>query len=234
MFLLIGGFTSCDNTDDYISDMNADPELFFIVEKQVENEEGGDSTKIERTKILRDSLKLKNGYGFELTVEDKNYNLEYARLRDYIYESGFLVVDTTVVDQDLGINTGEPKEFFYHAFEEGQHNIVIVAEDEFVKTDQVTLELTVFENLPPKADFTVTRTNDLVYELDASSSFDRDEEHGGGITEYVFIIEGQTIRSYKPVFNYSFSEAGKYTIALTTIDNDGVSSEAKMKFVDIY
>lgn len=231
MFSFLGLAIGCDTTDDYIERMNTDPELYFVSSNDTlpEGEEGE-----IKTKVLRDSLKLKNGYAFQLTVEDKNENLTYARLRDYIYESGFLVVDTTVVDQDLGIKRGHAKEFFYHAYEEGNHNIVIVAEDEFLKTDQVSLELTVFDNLPPKSEFTLTRVNDLVYEVDASASFDQDEEHGGEIEEYIFIVEGRTVKSYKPIFHYSFSEAGKFTIALTTVDNDGASSEAKMKFIEVY
>ncbi|MTI33308.1 hypothetical protein [Xanthovirga aplysinae] len=236
---------SCDNSDEYIERMNQKPEIFLVTDMDVidseensseQQEEEGDSELVEEfqlVKQLSDSVKIQQGFQFTITVEDFSGNLNSVRLRDLVYQSGFLVEGNQVIDQELELIPGEQRTLFYHPYIEGQHNIVLQAEDAFGEMDQLELNLIVFGNVGPTASFESEKLNHLLYKFDASNSYDGDERFGGKVMKYTFLIAGQTIEAYSPDINFKFSEVGDYNVGLIVEDNEGTPSAMYSEFISV-
>ncbi|MTI30484.1 PKD domain-containing protein [Xanthovirga aplysinae] len=234
VFALVTGFffSSCDNTDDYLEDLNSKPELFFVVNPTEAEEDAGEETQL--LKNITDSLKIKNGYPFRLKIVDQNKNRSIVSLTELVYDKGFLVDEASnVIDEDLFYDETNEKAFIYHAFVEGEHKIEMLARDNFGQEDKVILDLTVFNNTPPICTFSYEKREPLFYHFDASASFDQDSNQGGKIVKYVFNFSGITVEAYEPQVNFVFSNTGLHQVSLFVVDNDGAVSEAYTEIIQI-
>ena len=113
----------------------------------------------------------------------------------------------------------------------------MIAADEFFETDTVSIQLSAFKNLAPKAHLEIRQVGILSrfeYILDATNSKDMDEEFGGGISVYEFLINAQVIEREDPELQFIFSKEGVVVLGLRVRDNDGVWSERieEVTFID--
>lgn len=113
----------------------------------------------------------------------------------------------------------------------GEVRLQLNLTDEFGGTAQASIYMTTFLNLPPvpvlpQNSLTKLAVNDeLEYEMDASQSFDRDDQLGGGIDLYEYTFEGTTIKEERSKIPYIFKEKGNTSISLRVRDTDGIWSE---------
>ena len=72
------------------------------------------------------------------------------------------------------------------------------------------------------------------FQIDASSSYDRDAKYGGAISNYEFTITpNYRVTTNQSVINYIFPKVGNYQIALRVQDNDSVWSASKVAWVNV-
>ncbi|UZR99814.1 hypothetical protein [Chondrinema litorale] len=175
--------------------------------------------------VITDSLKL----GIKSNAKEYTFSFQVvgANLKSINYQSdkGTFIENLEEVKSDsIYTVTYVPDEIY------GLHIVDVFASNSFGKQQKITLELFIYENLPPVADFEVIEKGvirTLHYQVDASSSLDLDAQYGGYITEYLFTIDGIEIQRNKSVVDFIFQELGQYEIKLKVKDNDDAWSEEK-------
>lgn len=189
--------------------------------------------------FVRDSIKLNspnyNFYGIELRLSDSD---KYYTSLTYSYDQGggkilyrhdTLGADLLPFEKDKCLVRFIPSG-------EGLTRMIFTATDQLHNSSRSTLELLSFKNLPPVSILKVipVQTIDpLEYLLDASGSYDADRHFGGGITGYIYQVDGQTIETSKDQIKHIFSAPGVYTITVQTRDNDGALSPLSSQQVSI-
>ncbi len=112
--------------------------------------------------------------------------------------------------------------------QEGLRTVTMLYEDELGGRDTAMLQLYVFNNLAPIANFTVYKpTGQSEHTLDATSSIDADSKFGGHIVQYTWIIDGNELSSPSPTYPYYFNTGGiptTKTIQLKVTDDEGLTS----------
>jgi PKD repeat protein len=118
---------------------------------------------------------------------------------------------------DRQVATGSSATFSFN--QAGTYTITLTVTDDNGNNNSLNKTITVTENYPPVAAFTMTPDNGmapLTVSLDASASTDQD----GVIQDYNWSSDdGQMATGSSATF--SFNQAGTYTINLTVTDNDG-------------
>lgn len=230
--IIIGlAFFSCDTRLDHRLEINEKP-TFKI---RSTNDWSINSNKTFKT-ILNDSLKLGNEYEIEYSVTDDNEsillekkdNLNSSLLYNFVPND---IQSVKVGKGDLIISAGEI----------GFHQIKLEVTDQFENKHLNELNLTVFKNIIPVAEFSITENtnsnNPKEYIFNASSSYDQDAKFGGKIDQYIYEISNtQTNFSYTLPSNlkitpYLFPDTGTYSVSLRTIDNNSGQSVIKNKTV---
>ena len=226
-FLVIAG---CDTTEDFLESKNERPEITFTF---IEND----------VTVLRDSIKSSSAIGaaryrVSVTVKDPEDNLDNVFF-DLVSGAGFVRNDGEIVGRNLVASNPRQGiyEFQFTPNGLGFHEIDVIAADEFFETDTVTIQLTAFKNLAPKANLEIRQVGILSrfeYILDATNSKDMDEEFGGGISKYEFLVNAQVIEREEPELQFIFSKEGVVVLGLRVRDNDGVWSERieEVTFID--
>lgn len=189
--------------------------------------------------VHTDSIKLSNinnnYYGVDLRLSDSDRY--YTSLKYSFVQGGGQFISRL----DTLSNTLLPFDNFrclVHFIPDRQELSVITftATDQLNHTRQATLNLLTFWNLIPRSSLTISAlrvADPLEYLLDASGSYDVDRNFGGNIVQYIYQVEGATIRTSKSQIKHIFSAAGTYNISITTKDNDGGFSPAVNQLVTI-
>jgi hypothetical protein len=222
--MLIG----CEDRDIFLKGLNFPPEVWFIKNGEVIQGHILDS--------LKTSLKSpQTTYGFTIRGRDTENGLagiEYNILEGSGNIEGNIQGRTFVLDE-LGIGQGT----YIPELPDENLKLKITAKDNFGQTSSITLELFVFSNLSPVANsFEVRKTainHPMEHELDASTSFDRDQGYGGVISVYEWTINDVSFQSPHAVSKHIFQNTGTYTISLRVKDNDGSWSNTLNSIVTI-
>lgn len=205
---------SCDNRDTFIEDLNAKPFLEFLLVS-------GNSTNLEDS--VKISVKSPKRYTeATLLITDHNNNLS-GLTYEITQGTGKLIQDNQQVSGGMSFTEGMA-EFRYEPLAAGTHRLSFTAEDAFGEKATTSLIVYAFDNLPPVAHLSLDARKvlgDLEYELNASRSYDRDENYGGGIALYTFKINEKIIETDKSRINYIFPARGNYNLSVTVKDVDG-------------
>lgn len=218
-------FFSCEGRwEEAIKDSDA-PVLAFYKNGSTEDSLGN------FYEVLTDSMKL----GLKSNTKEYTFSFQVigANLKSINYQSdkGSFIENLEEVKTDsIYTITYVPDEIY------GLHLVEVFASNSFGKQKNITLELLVYENLPPIADFEIIekgQIRSLHYQVDATASVDLDARFGGFITEYKYTIDDIVIQGQKNVVDFIFQEAGQYEIKLQVKDNDDTWSEEKKSTITI-
>lgn len=208
----------CDDTEDFFLKANDRPQATFTL---LEN----DITH------LYDSIKWGAQYLYEqpITIRDGNQNLKAVRFSLTSGQGEVLSNGWQEKELQPAIMGGRDGiyAFSYLPRQLGYHEIQILALDELLEADTLTLSLQVFDNLPPTAHLSIAPlriVNRYEYRIDGSGSHDQDERFGGHIVKYQFQINSTVIERYEPQFKYVFGTEQIVTISLRVQDNNGTWS----------
>lgn len=201
LVILISSIFSCDKRKDFYGDINSAPKIEMRKKGM-----GSYSTG------LNDSIKkLFPDYYLDLKVTDEeNLTFNYSLL--------------TSTDKYVRLSDNAVK-FIPDTSKPGIHSIVFTASDAYEAAGSSTASFVIFDNLAPVALFKTTKIavyDPLEYNIDASTSFDRDFKYGGQIVEYEFMINTTyKVNTQFNNINYIFPSTGNYTISIRVKDNDG-------------
>lgn len=189
--------------------------------------------------VHNDSIKLSNAnysyYGVDLRLSDSD---RFYTSLSYSFAHGFGVFvsrSDTLSTNLLPYNSNRCQVHFVPGGV-GSTEITFTATDQLNHTRQATLNLLTFWNLVPKSSLVVSAlrvADPLEYLLDAGASYDVDRNFGGGIVQYIYQVEGVTIRTSESQIKHIFSAAGIYNIAIITKDNDGGFSPTVNQLITI-
>lgn len=177
-------------------------------------------------KRLTDSIKFSQPQfaylPFALEISDPNENIKLVSMRvltgsGYVLHNQDTIYDTVRVTGNKGIYSFVPLQL-------GKTEVSFVVKDYFNQADSASMQVYVFDNLPPVAAIAANYSginSQREYLLDGSASFDADHSFGGTIVQYLFSVNNVRIAaSTKPVIPYIFAGPGINTIALQVMDND--------------
>jgi hypothetical protein len=201
--------TSCNNREDYFSNITSGPTLqvFDYLNQSMTNT------------VINDSAKIGVMYSANFT-----YSAQTAAT---------ITVNELQGSDSIGITGNEVNIMPKMA---GLSVIVITATDKFGKTASVTLNLTVFKDLPPVAVFTATQVlgglSSYEVNIDASQSYSRDARWGGSVVAYQYIIN-TNYDDITPLsgIRYIFESAGQKKITVLVQDNNGVWSSEQTVYL---
>lgn len=189
--------------------------------------------------FVRDSIKLSNPnfnfYGIELRLSDSD---KYYNSLTYTFEKGYGKIlcrnDTLRMNLLPFVNYKCQVKFLPAG--EGLTRIIFKATDQLHNSNSSAIELLAFKNLLPVVDLKVSPVkiiDPLEYLLDASKSYDPDHNFGGGIIQYIYQVDGQTISTSKDQIKHIFSAPGVYTVTIQAKDNDNGYSQVLSQQVAI-
>jgi hypothetical protein len=218
------GFVACDNSYEFLDTFNEAPVASFSKSDGL---------------TLYDTLKtsIKNGreeYTFELDLSDNDgfVTALYFEVKNGV---GSVIWEGSAVDAISGMSDGKITMGFKPE-NETNYEIIITAIDNLGLDSQSTLYLTVFDNLPPVADFDVTFlgvNSGLEYTLDGSTAYDADASHGGDVVLWKYEINDVELLTDLEKEKFIFPARGTYEIKLVVTDNDGETSPQVTKVVTI-
>lgn len=203
---------SCSNRKDFISSLDVKP-VIQIKENDSIYSSYQDSVKINPN--------LKRFSSIDLVFEGKDgiSNLNYNKISG----NGILEYkNDTILNKTLNPLNGEII-IKYIPLSEGLAQYHFIVNDRFQGSDSCSFNILSFKNLPPIAKCVVTplkAVDPLEYSIDASTSYDQDQHFGGGITNYIFFVNGETIHTNSPIIKYIFPNTGQYSISIQVVDND--------------
>lgn len=205
--VLVSSIFACDKRKDFYGDINSAPKI-----EMRKKGTGSYSTG------LNDSIKkLFPDYYLDLKVIDEE-NLAF----------NYSLLNTT--DKYVRLSENAVK-FTPDTSKLGIHSIVFTASDAYEAAGTSTASFVIFDNLAPVALFKTTKIavyDPLEYNIDSSTSFDRDYKYGGQIVEYEFTINTTyKVNTQFNNINYIFPSMGNYTISIRVKDNNGVWSAVK-------
>jgi hypothetical protein len=216
--------TGCDNTYDFIKEINVPPVLYI----------NSSNTTNDFTDSLKISFKTgKLFYAFALTGVDPQSALKDISFNIQGSGTGTLSMGTQALTNNLGtVKTGQQIDLTFATQTEGNYIIRFTGQNGFGNTANATLNLFVFRNLIPIASFVAARSlanGNYAYLFDASKSYDQDRDFNGAVKNYQYIIVNntygtQTILDNKPSTLFVFPGPGSYSVSLIVYDNDGAPS----------
>ena len=198
---------SCDNREDFFSDINNAPSLTILV-NNVPVDDG-----------FADSIKLGFGYPVKCQIsDDKDRDLAPFLDKPSLLNFAFSYNEVT-------------REFRLDGMKEGVASAFICVKDSYGAIVRKELIFTFFYNLPPVAKFSVDFVAEREIDVNASSSFDRDARLGGGVALFEYDLNGYKFTSYSPIVRYKFPTSGTKVIRLRVKDNNNVFSEVFSKTI---
>lgn len=235
VFLIILGLSSCDNTDDFVSSFNTSPEVRFYYKDH------------EPTHVLVVDAKqsgLVGQFPLEFRVEffDINNNLsdDAPILSDSSLRFFTILDQTEVPGSSISlIEVSKTSATF-------EVNMIFVDSDTFEIEVSITdafdikhtgeLVVRVFDNKLPELGDPVITENDLnsrIRNFDLSDSRDTDEDYGGYIESYHFILQNDTFSINRPQLTHSFSRVGDHPVSFFVRDNNLEDSEPVSRMIMI-
>ena len=185
--------SSCDPPKDYFLTINCDP----VVE-----------------------LKTGTGYFPELSDQHKlSLGRNYSCIFRYIDDQEAYTLDTRSISGSGSCEVVDST-FYYLPDTTGQHFIELVFTDPYGGKATCKINLDVFWNYPPVAFFTYSTENGIL-SVDASESFDQDQEYGGYIIKYKFFLDGNEYPLNNPFFTQNIDPEIIHILKLQVQDNDG-------------
>lgn len=188
--------------------------------------------------MTRDSMKLTNGsgeYPVEIIIQDRDNNLKSISF-EVLSGQGNLFQNGISTDE-IQLGKFENLSLSYGPNRIGTHILSFNAEDAFEQSSSNNLELFVFDNFLPIAQFDLVKPevqhDPLEYRIDASSSYDFDVKFGGVLVAYEFTFLGKIVVLTENQIGIIFPETGTYDIGLRVKDNDGEWSQNKIKSFQI-
>jgi len=206
--------TSCDDRLEQLHVLNQPPKVEFIKNDVLVSD-------------LQDSLRLmqgeKNEYNIQLRISDVNNNIQFLKWQ--ITEGNYKLYyqkNKVELPASFKIDYGNTILSFYPEAP-GNYGSEFKATDRFGVETTGKFNLFVFENLLPVAKFKIdSGLNANEYIIDASESYDEDQNFNGYIVEYQFTIDDQLIRLKNPMMHHVFDAgSGEHTIILRVLDNFG-------------
>jgi hypothetical protein len=199
VLFVLGGqffFSSCDNREDYFIEVNKAPSLTLV--KSGITLEGN---------AFSDSLKIGVPLSLQYFIQDEEKII-------------------------LQVSQEQPKSIFeigteYISFKgetEGQNVFSLSAKDSFNEEVRFSITFTVFRNIAPVAQFTVKKigiSSPYEYEVDASTSYDKDARFNGKIIEYEYTLSNYKFSSPLNKVRYVFGSPGQKLIRVRVRDNNG-------------
>jgi len=221
VFGLIGGFTACKDRLDTIGNFPTSPSLKIFAKGTLS------SSVTDSIKLSNPSL---NYYGIDLRLSDSD---RYYTSLSYQYSqgNGIVINRGDTVHGLLPFFDYRSQSTFFPAAE-GLTQITFTASDQFHNSAKANLSLFTFKNLAPVASFVVSplrNVDSLEYLIDASASYDPDQHFGGGIVQYTFTVERDTILTTQSSIKHIFSSSGVFTLSVQAKDNDGAFSKVVTK-----
>jgi hypothetical protein len=201
---------SCDSRIDELDQFNDSP--YFLL------------NTTDTVTSITDSLKLSQGsYVIAPRVIDGNNNIAEIIISRSAGDGDFRVNGMSI-DQSLAVSYNV-NSMTYHPRSHGQHSFTITAKDAFGLTADLSVNLTVFVNIPPTLVVEIIKPSGAgPFErlIDASKSFDGDERFGGSIVEYEYTFLNIKRNIQEPTQTVIFPEEGNYNIQVRIRDNDNV------------
>jgi len=199
VFFVLAGqffFSSCDNREDYFIDVNKAPSLTLVI----------NGVTLEGN-THSDSLKI----GVPIS------------LHYFIQDEEKLILRVTQEQPKSTFEVGSELISFTGA-SEGQNIFSLSAKDSFNEEAKFSITFTVFRNLAPVTQFAVKKigvSSPYEYEVDASTSYDKDARFGGKITEYEYTLANYKFSSQLSRVRYVFGSGGQKQIRVRVKDNNG-------------
>lgn len=226
---IASSFAGCSDRDDGFLDFNSKPSI-QLVQTQ------GDtiamfSTFTDSIRFFTDTSTI---YNVRLRLGDADENLYRCQIlidsgRIEAYYKGEIMKNPSLrVDQEFVDLSLIPRQI-------GQNNITFRLEDKFNVTSEAKLNLFVFDNLLPIAQFEEFESNPATreYTFDATSSYDQDSNYGGEVVAYEWNINGFVFTTPKPIVKHVFSQGGIYIVGLKVMDNNKAFSQTIEKRISI-
>ncbi|MBX2841349.1 MAG: hypothetical protein KTR26_06230 [Flammeovirgaceae bacterium] len=228
--LVISGFFSCEERWEKDELENSPPSLVLKLNNK--------QYWLHYSDTMKMSLKAgKSHYSINLKPIDENlFGMEYKIVsgkgkitqKDQLFatSAGNLAMEDSII------------QIRYMPESIGNHEILFKAIDVLGEEAPLKLNLEVFANQPPLAQFSLNfkgtfANNPGHFELDGSASFDQDKKWGGEVVMYDFQIGDFRIETPQPQVDFFFQKEGKFEIKLKVKDNDGEWSEVVSDFYEI-
>ena len=199
--LILVLFSACNTSEDYFAQFNQKPEI--TVKGILDND-------FYRKEI--DSIKINHEYHLYYKIN----NEENEKLKAYVTCDNIF---TYKIDNEKITILSKKKE---------TGKFKIYTKDSFGATDELTIKITCFVNLQPVPILEIEDIPGFKFEkkLNASQSYDTDNEYGGGISLYRFFVNGKEFeKTYHTYMDYTFPSSGQYEIGLQVKDTDGQWSD---------
>ncbi|MEQ8552106.1 MAG: hypothetical protein RIC06_10455 [Cyclobacteriaceae bacterium] len=188
--------------------------------------------------LIRDSMKLTNDgrqYPVEITVEDPDFNqksisFEILSGQGYVFQNGISI-------NEIQLDKYENLRLSYSPNRTGTHILSFNAVDAFDQSSSNNLEVFVFDNFLPIAQFELVKPevqhDPLEYQIDTSNSYDPDAKFGGRITSYEYSFLGKIVEISKSSIGIIFPKPGIYDIGLRVKDNNEEWGAVTMKSIKV-
>ncbi len=203
--------SGCTDVKDYYYNIDKAPEIKVKVYGEWRENNYRDTIKVNKEIEIEYMVTDQDGDGFKadvgLTLETQ-YSFFYGELKN---EKKYIVGTTT----------------------EGLKRFTIVAKDEYGKGGAASLEFVSIKNLPPVAKMDVTVVGEREIEVNAESSYDKDQRFGGGIKYFKYDLNGYKFESYSNRAKYKFSTGGVKVIKVIVVDTDNVESGEQTKVISL-
>jgi len=192
--------TNCDSREDYFLNVNQAPVI---------------NLKLNDSEIdsYNDSIKIGHAITFDYEIVDE--------------EELSLIVNN---GESFISSQNDDKQVSFTGTSEGKSTITIKATDSFNESTEKELKFTVFDNLSPVTNFSVTTIgiydpNEI--EVDATASYDLDARFGGKIDLYEYTLDSYKFQSTLSKVKYIFGSSGQKKITVRVRDNNGDWSAEK-------
>lgn len=198
--------TSCDNREDYFEDVNQAPHLTLSKGDSIFSSLYEDTVKLDYPILLK--YQIKDEENLHLEVINNSLN-EIVVTKNEITISGHIL---------------------------GNNEFSFFATDGFSKRHKIDVNVFVFENLDPIANFSVSQaegTKEIT--IDASSSFDQDARWNGQVVNYEYKVNGNYVTNSTTLnkITYLCGTPGQKMVVVRVQDNDGAWSKEVIKNITV-
>jgi len=214
---------SCDDKEASLQELNSSPQIEYFSSDITEWQVVSGVTIETEAKVWTPD----NNLNYSAVLRATDFNSNFGEISVFSLSGGlnFFINDTPYINSatvdlstfSLAVRNEVPTTKLFE----------IMVRDTWGAEDFVQFEVTFKENLNPIADLNIELVADIAeneYLLDASGSFDADDNIGGFIVEYEYIIDGVVVTIPINQIFHVFTP-GPHTIQLRCKDNDNEWSD---------